>query len=257
MPILEAHGNKLEYEWVGERTGGKPTLVFLHHGLGCVALWRSFPEKLSEATGCPAFVYSRQGYAGSDPVDWPRSVDWLKVEGRERLPQVLAAAGIDDLILVGHSDGASISLVYGAEVKIGLRGIIVEAPHLFVEEVNIDEISATREAFMTTDLRDRLKKYQGDNIDSAFYGWAESWLQPGFRAFSIEENIPRIEAPVLAIRGAKDKYGSSAQIERLTALAHCPLQTVRPNCGHAPHEEAETETLEVMASFIKPLLDRA
>jgi len=257
MPILEAHGNQLEFGWYGERTPGRPTLVFMHHGLGSVEQWRDFPLKLSEATGCPAFAYSRVGYAGSDSAQWPWPVDIFKTDGRERLPKVLAAAGIDDLILVGHSDGASISLVYGADVRTGLRGIIVEAPHLFAQTDNIEEINRTRENYASGDLRERLKKFHGENVDSAFYGWAETWIQPAFQAFSIEDLIPRIEVPVLAIRGVEDAYCTSKQIDQLSALAQCSLQVAAPDCGHDPHQEMEAEMLDLMTGFIRPLLDPA
>ncbi|MDH3234574.1 MAG: alpha/beta hydrolase [Alphaproteobacteria bacterium] len=273
MAMLHAHGCELEYEWVGERVPGRPTLVFLHQGLGSVELWRGFPAKLAEATGCPAFVYSREGHAGSDTCSWPRPIDFMQIEGRDRLPQVLAAAGIDDLILVGHSDGGTIALVYAAEVKTGLRGVIAEAPHVFAEPVTLDQVRRTRAAYETgatdgTDgtenetsnetggtpgLRDALKRYHGANVDSAFYGWAASWLQPGFETFSIEDMIPNIEVPVLAILGSQDDYGTTAQLDRLRERARCPLEISSPECGHAPHEELEPEMLALMADFVARL----
>ncbi len=257
---LTAHGCNIEYRWIGAPTpsepeAGKPTLVFLHHGLGCVALWRDYPKHLSEATGCPAFLYSREGHGGSDPVEWPRPLDFLKIDGRERLPQVLAAAGIDDFILVGHSEGASISLFYGATVKAGARGIIVMAPHLFVEQSNLDEIKNMQEAYANANLRKGLERYHGANVDSAFHGWAESWLQPGFDKFSIEAEIPDIEVPVLAIRGNNDVYGSNAQTDRLAELATCPVEIVLLDAGHMPHEEATGETLTKMTAFIRGLIE--
>ena len=234
MAMLQAHGCELEYEWIGERVPGRPTLVFLHQGFGSVALWRGFPAKLAKATGCPAFVYSREGHARSNTCTWPRPLDYMQIEGRSRLPQVLAAAGIDDLVLIGHSEGATIALVYAAEIKTGLRGVIAEAPHVIAEPGTLDQIRRTRAAYETgatdgtdetengakseTDyetggtpgLRDALKRYHGQNVDSAFYGWAASWLQPGFENFSIEEMIPNIEVPVLAILAMVEAVGRSA-----------------------------------------------
>ncbi|HUT49678.1 MAG TPA: alpha/beta fold hydrolase [Alphaproteobacteria bacterium] len=273
MAMLQAHGCELEYEWVGERMPGRPTLVFLHQGLGSVALWRGFPAKLAAATGCQAFVYSREGHAGSDTCTWPRPLDFMQIEGRDRLPQVLAAAGIDEFILIGHSDGGTIALVYAAEVKTGLRGVIAEAPHVFAERATLDQIRHTRATYETdatdgTDetanepknetgeipgLRAKLKRYHGRNVDSAFYGWAASWLQPGFENFSIEEMIPSIEVPVLAILGSRDEYGTMAQLDRLQKRARCPLEISSPDCGHTPHEEREQETLALMADFVARL----
>jgi pimeloyl-ACP methyl ester carboxylesterase len=253
MPTLQAHGCTVEFKRVGAPAPGRPTLVFLHHGLGCVALWRQFPERLAEATGCPAFVYSQLGHGGSQAAAWPQPIDYLEVEGRDRLPQVLAAAGIDDFILIGHSGGGTMALVYGAEVKTGLRGIIAEAPHVFAEGTTIAQIKRVRAEYPASDLRDRLKRFHGDNVDCAFHGWAETWLQPGFETFSIEKSIGKIEVPVLAILGRQDEYGTQAQLELIVERARCPLETVAPNCGHAPHEEIEQDMLELMARFVQRL----
>lgn len=253
MPMLQAHGCRIEYEWVGERTPGRPTLVFLHQGLGCVGLWRDFPAKLSQATGCPGFMYSREGYGGSSTSTWPRSRDFMQIEGRDRLPLILEAAGIDDFILIGHSDGGTVALVYAAEVGTGMRGLIVEAFHVFVEDVTLAGIRQAREAYEKGDLREKLQRYHGDNVDSAFYSWAASWLQPGMEAFSIEEMIPKIDAPMLAILGTQDDYGTTAQLDCLAKRARCPLELLSPECGHAPHEEMEPEMLALMSDFVARL----
>jgi len=257
MAILQAHGCDIEYEWVGERVAGRPTLVFVHQGLGSVGLWRDFPARLAAATGCPAFLYSREGYGGSSTCAWPRPRDFMQIEGRDRLPEVLAAAGIDDFILLGHSDGGTIALVYAAEVRTGLRGLIVEAFHVFVEAVTLDGIRRARESYEQGDLREKLERHHGTNVDSAFYGWAASWLQPGMDAFSIADMLPRIEAPVLGILGTRDDYGTTAQLDSLAEGVRAPLELASPDCGHSPHEELEAEMLALMAGFVARLQEPA
>jgi len=250
MPMLEAHGCRLEYEWFGERVSGRPALVFLHQGLGSIAQWRDFPAKLAAATGCPAFVYNREGHGGSDSCDWPRPFDFMEIEGRDRLPEVLEVAGIDDFVLIGHSDGGTIALVYAAEVGTGMRGVIVEGFHVFAEEVTRAGIRRAQEDFKTGSLREKLARYHGANVDCAFHGWAETWLLPAMTDYTIAPLIPKIEAPILAILGTQDPYGTIGQIDCLPDLARAPLEISKPDCGHAPHEEAESEMLELMGDFV-------
>jgi pimeloyl-ACP methyl ester carboxylesterase len=228
----------------------KPTLVFLHHGLGCVSTWRKFPERLSAETGCPAFAYSRLSYGKSEPEDPPRPVAYQADQGKDVLPKILEAAGIDDFILIGHSDGGSSSLVYAGSVKKGLRGAIVEAAHVFCEPTHQSAIAETRKTFETTDLREKLARHHGENIDRAFYNWSDQWLTPEFLDWSIADYIPAIECPVLAIRGKHDVYGTRAQMETLKELATCPLETLEPDCGHEPHGEIADEMIDVMARFV-------
>ena len=195
---IEVLGQRLECAWLGPKPSndpdGPPTLVFLHEGLGCVALWRDFPEQLVAATGLSGFVYSRQGYGGSEPCELPRPITYMHDEGLQVLPALLAAAGIKRAILVGHSDGASIALIYaGGTPSPGLLGIILEAPHVFMEDCNTDAIAQVREAYVKTDLRARLGKYHGDNVDCAFRGWSEPWLGEGFATWNLEEYLPNID----------------------------------------------------------------
>jgi len=257
MPMLQAHGCRIEYEWIGAPVPGRPTLVFLHQGLGSIAQWRDFPAKLSQATGCPAFVYNREGHGGSDSCAWPRPPDFMEIEARDRLPEILEVAGIDDFVLVGHSDGGTISLVYAAEVKTGMRGVIVEGFHVFAEEIVRDAIRQAQEAYVNGDLRRKLARYQGSNVDCAFHGWAETWLQPEMRDYTIAPLIPKIEAPILAILGTQDAAGTMAQIDCLPDLARAPLELSKPDCGHAPHEEVEPEMLALMAGFVARLQEPA
>ncbi len=258
MALLEVNGVGLETARFGDAHPRRPTLVFLHHGLGCVTLWRDFPERLAAATGCPAFVYSRRGHGGSDPLPPAirRPIDYIQKEALEGLPQVLAAAAIDDMILVGHSDGASMSLVYAASGAHGVRGVIVEAAHMNCETATRDAIVEARKDFEHGDLRERLERHHGDNVDGAFHGWCDGWLQPGFEDWNIEDHVANVTCPVLAIRGRHDVYGSGHQLDRLRELARCPLTSLSPDCGHDPHIELADEMLVVMGDFIADLVAR-
>jgi len=254
MPQIDILGDRLDYRMIEGSNPSQPTLVFVHHGLGSVELWRDFPDRLASALDCPAMIYSRIGYGKSGPCTWPRPVSFLEDQGLTTLPALLKTLSIDDAVLVGHSEGATISLVHAGNNGAGIRGVVAEAPHLFTEQAHIDAIGATKKAFETTDLKASLQRYHGDNIDCAFYGWAETWLQPGFRTWSIEKHIPPISCPVLGVRGADDEYGTHAQLERLIALSTGPLETQIVAGGHAPHEEDPDKMVEMFARFIQPLL---
>lgn len=250
--FLHAGGRRLEYVWHGPPPGEAPTLVFLHEGLGCVSLWRDFPARLAEATGCGALVYSRAGYGRSDPVPLPRPVRFMHDEGLRVLPEVLDAAGVRDAILVGHSDGASIALVHaGSGAADRVRALVLEAPHVFVEDVSVASIAAIGEAYRDTDLRARLARHHGGNVDCAFHGWNGVWLDPEFRAWNIEDCLPRVAVPVLVVQGEADEYGTVAQVEAIRRQAAGPVETViLPGVGHSPHRDAPDATLEAMARFV-------
>jgi pimeloyl-ACP methyl ester carboxylesterase len=244
LGVIEIRGIKLESEWHGPRSG--PVLVFLHEGLGSVGLWRGFPEKLSEATGLGAFVYSRAGYGKSDAVPLPRPVRYMHDEA-ELLPEVLRAAGVTDPILVGHSDGASIAILYQGPA----RALVLEAPHVFTEESGLRSIETAREAYLHGGLRDRLARWHQE-VDSAFWGWNGPWLNPEFRKWNIEDSLPRIRAPILVVQGENDEYGTEKQIDAIRAGAGGPVEAVLlPGCGHSPHRDKPEETLRAMSEFLR------
>jgi len=249
MPFLTAGGHRLEYE----RIGGAPdraTLILLHEGLGSIALWRDFPAKLAQATGCPAVVYSRCGYGGSDALAHARGVDYMHREALDTLPELRARLGLDDAILVGHSDGASIALIHAGSGRWPVRAVVLEAPHVFVEDVSITSIAAARAAYETTDLRQRLARYHAD-VDSAFRGWNDIWLDPNFRTWTIEDALPGVRCPVLAIQGADDEYGTLAQLDAIErGVAGRFERLVLPQCKHSPHRDQEEAVLAAMAAFI-------
>ena len=245
---------RLEARWIGPPPQVAPTLVFLHEGLGSLSLWRDFPDRLARETGCGALVYSRAGYGKSDPVPLPRPVRFLHDEA-EVLGRVLARAGVRHAgtILVGHSDGASIALIH-AGLHAGLRGLILEAPHVFTEPHGLASIAKMGEAYRTTDLRERLARHHGANVDVAFRGWNDVWLDPGFRPWNIEEFLPKIEAPILILQGKDDEYGTWRQVEAIERQSGGPVEALAiPGCGHSPHQEQPEVALAAMAEFIRRL----
>ena len=253
MQHLTAAGHRLEYYWTAEHDGEGPALVFLHEGLGSAELWRDFPARLTAETGLPALVYSRYGYGGSDVLEGPCGVDYMHTEALEALPVFRDALDLDDVILVGHSDGASIALIHAAQHPV--RGLILEAPHLFVEDETIAGIEDAKTAYETTDLSERIARRHIDG-EATFRGWNDIWFSPAFRDWNIEEYLPAITCPSLVIQGVDDEYGTEAQPAALGQQSSGPVDAVMvPDCGHAPHRDATEGVLDVMADFAVALAD--
>jgi pimeloyl-ACP methyl ester carboxylesterase len=253
--FVTAAGLRLETRWIGPRPEAAPTLVFLHEGLGSVSMWRDFPDKLAERTGCGALIYSRAGYGKSDPAPLPKPVRFMHDEA-EVLREVLTQAKIRDCILVGHSDGASIALIYaGSQPAAGLRGLILEAPHVFTEPHGLASIAKIGEVYRSSDLRDRLARHHGTNVDIAFRGWNDVWLHPEFRAWNIEEYLLQIMVPILILQGEDDEYGTWKQVEAIERQAGGSVEAVGlADCGHSPHREQPEQTLQAMSEFIGRLV---
>jgi pimeloyl-ACP methyl ester carboxylesterase len=246
---------RLEVAWVGAGPG--PVLVFLHEGLGCAALWKELPAQLCARLGCRAVVYSRAGYGGSSPVP-PRGrpVTYLRREGELGLPALLDRLGVAQAVLVGHSDGASIALCYAMTEAAPdrLRGVVALAPHTFVEALTLRSIEQAREAYLTGELRRRLQRYHGDNVDGAFWGWNGMWLDPAFAAWSVVEELPRVTVPLLAIQGRDDEYGTLRQLEVLQERCAGPVAPlVLDHCGHSPQRDQAQATTEAIAEFVAAL----
>ena len=256
MHFFNAGGHRLEYRWISPR--GRPgeehpVLVLLHEGLGSTALWKSFPDQLSEATGCSVLVYSRYGYGKSDRLTEPRAVHYMHREALETLPEVLQALSIRDPVLIGHSDGASIALIHAGSGRSSVRGLVLMAPHVFVEDITVASIAQAKVTFETTDLSVKLGRYH-DDASAAFRGWNDIWLHPDFRAWNIEEYLPAVTAPVLLIQGEDDQYGTLAQIEAITRQVKGPVETVvLPECAHSPHVDQNEATLKAIARFVGQL----
>jgi pimeloyl-ACP methyl ester carboxylesterase len=253
---IRAGGRRLECAWHGPGPEAAPTLVFLHEGLGSASTWRGFPARLAAATGCGALVYSRAGHGGSDPVPLPRPLRFMHDEAQESLPEVLRAAGIREAVLVGHSDGASIALIHaGTAATPGLRGLALEAPHVFVEDVSVRSIEAAAERYRSGDLRPALARHHGANVEVAFWGWNRAWLDPGFRNWNLQGELPGIRVPVLLIQGQEDEYGTLRQLDAIEKGCAGPVQRlVLERCGHAPHRDQPERTLEAMAAFVRGIL---
>jgi len=226
---------KLETRWIGPPPEAAPTIVFLHEGLGCVSLWRDFPDHVAEATGCGALVYSRRGYGKSEPLPGPWPLTFMHEEA-ELLPSLLAQFGITNPILYGHSDGGSIAILYAGPV----RARILEAPHVFVEPLCIESI---RKVSQNARLRERLARYlQPETFDA----WCDVWLRPEFAQWNIEEALPRITEPVLVIQGTDDEYGTLKQVEAIKAAETLIL----PGCGHSPHSEKPNDVFDAIKRFL-------
>jgi pimeloyl-ACP methyl ester carboxylesterase len=248
-------GGRLEAIWIGPAPDAAPTLIFLHEGLGCVALWRDIPARLVKMTGCGALVYSRRGYGGSAPCALPRPIEFMHHEGQGVLPQVIAQCGIRDHILIGHSDGGSIALINaGDRPAPGLAGVVTLAAHVFCEEITRRSIQEARRRYLTDDLKLRLAVYHGANTECAFWGWNDVWLHPDFGRWNIEEFLPGIRVPVLAIQGLDDPYGSMAQVRSIRGAIRSRVDVEAvADCGHAPHLEQSDIVLPGIRDFVQRL----
>ncbi len=249
MPFTEAASRRIEYERIDVGQTGRPTLVLLHEGLGSVAMWRDFPGRLAHATGCNALVYSRYGYGNSDPLREDRPVRYMHDEALIVLPELLDRLGIDRPILVGHSDGGSIALIHAGAGKHPLAGVVTLAAHVLVEDVSVASIAAAKIAYESTDLRAKLARYHAD-VDSAFWGWNRIWLHRDFRAWNIEEFLPRITCPVLAMQGDDDEYGTMEQMRRIGAQVRDVELLSLEDCRHSPHRDQPEAVLEAITRFV-------
>ena len=252
--FITACGRRLEYAWWGgPPASGGTALVFLHEGLGCVDMWRGVPETLARLTGLPAFAYSRAGYGRSDGITLPRGADYHAPEAYDVLPAVLDAAGIGAAVMIGHSDGGTIALMAaGRDPRI--RGVVTMAAHVFNEDVTIQGIREARKAWRETDLRDRLRRHHGDNVDGAFLGWNDTWLADDFRAWNVESCLPAVTCPVLVVQGVDDQYGTAAQVRAIAAGVAGPArEVILADCGHSPHLEAPDALFPILNEFVAGL----
>ncbi len=252
--FLTVAGRRIEVERIPAAAPGRPPLVLLHEGLGSIALWRDFPEKLARRTGCETIVPSRYGYGNSERLGEKRTVRYMHDEALVALPDLLDKLEIADPVLIGHSDGASIALIYAGDGRWRPRALVLMAPHVFVEDVTVESIAAARDAYRTTDLPTRLGRYHA-HVDATFWGWNDIWLDPAFRAWNIEEVLPRIACPILAIQGADDEYGTLVQLDAIErgATRATVTRRVLPACKHSPHRDQPEATLAAIADFVAKL----
>ena len=252
--FLHVAGGKLEARFI-DGSADKPVMVLLHEGLGSVSLWRDFPDRLAQTTGCPVLAYSRAGYGASSAVTLPRPLTYMHDEAADVLPHVVASLAGRDHVLVGHSDGASIAAIYAGSTPLaGLRALVLLAPHVVVEDISIEGIEAARKAWDTTNLRQRLQRHHGTNVDTAFLGWNDSWLHPDFRKWDITAFLPLITVPVLAVQGRDDDYGTLAQLDMIERASGGPVEKlILDDCGHAPQKDQTAAVLDAIDRFMMEL----
>ena len=249
MPFIDVCARRIEYERIDVAQPGRPCLVFLHEGLGSIAMWRDFPSRVAHATGCNSVVYSRYGYGKSAPLSGLRGVQYMHDEALLALPEFLDKLGIERPILVGHSDGGSIALIHAGGTRRALTGLVLMAPHVMVEDISVTSIAAAKTAFEATDLRAKLARYHAD-VDSAFWGWNQIWLHPDFRQWNIEEYLPRITCPVLAIQGEDDEYGTTEQLRWIGRQVRDVELLCLEDCRHSPHRDQPDAVIESITRFV-------
>lgn len=247
---------RIEHQWLRREDAHAPLLVFLHEGLGSVSMWRDFPAILCKVLGCRGLVYSRPGYGQSTPraseEHW--GCDFMHRQASEVLPALLDALDIDatsdKLWLLGHSDGGSIALLFAAMFPTHLRGCIVLAPHILVEDVSVSSIAQTRTAYLETDLRKKMARHHADP-DSAFWGWNDIWLHPDFRNWRIDRELTTITCPLLAIQGANDEYGTLEQVRGIARIAPQSHVVELADCGHSPHRDQSDRLIKTVQDFFQ------
>ncbi|SEH52838.1 alpha/beta hydrolase [Tardiphaga sp. OK245] len=252
---LTIGASELEYRMIGPQPDVAPTIVLLHEGLGSVALWGDFPDKLQAATGAGVFVYSRAGYGSSTSVTLPRPLDYMHVEALEVLPRLLDVIGFRRGLLAGHSDGGSIATIYAGGIQDHrIRGVSMIAPHFVVEDISVASIADIKRAYEQDDLKAKLARWH-DDVDNAFYGWNGAWLDPQFRDWDISDYLAYVRVPVQILQGADDQYGTMKQIEIAEVECYCPVDVeIIPGAAHSPHREAPEATLRAVADFANRLL---
>lgn len=248
MPFAMIDGRRIEVRMI-PGPAARPTLVFVHEGLGCVELWRDFPDKLARTTGCPTLLYSRFGYGRSDGFAARRDVAFMHREALDVLPELLRQLCIARPILVGHSDGASIALIHASHPASQIVGLVLMAPHVFVESMTVASIARIAESYVTSGLRVRLARYH-NHVDDAFRGWSDIWLSPEFRSWSLAPEVAALNVPTLLIQGENDEYGSLAQLDAFSAALDARVsRVVLPNCGHTPFRDQEAAVITAIAEF--------
>lgn len=245
-------GKRLETLRIEPQQPERPTIVMLHEGLGSIAMWKAFPQQLAARTGCGVVAYSRYGHGSSDRLIGKRTVEFMHHEGEVVLPELLQKLGIPHPILLGHSDGGSIALIFAGKFPEIPRALILEAPHVFVEDLSVASIAQAKVVYQTSDLRRKLARYH-HHVDETFWGWNDIWLDPEFRSWNIESYLPAIRCPILCIQGEQDEYGTIAQLLAIQRRVRRTQILMLPDCKHSPHRDQADATLERMAEFVHEL----
>ena len=253
--LLRIGASELEYRMIGPAPDQAPTIVMLHEGLGSAGLWGDFPDRLQAATGAGVLVYSRAGYGASTAVTLPRPLDYMHVEALEVLPELLDRIGFRRGLLLGHSDGASIAAIYaGGHQDHRVQGVVMIAPHFVVEDSGLAAIAETRTAYESAGLKAKLARWH-DDVDNAFYGWSDAWLDPKFRGWDISEFLAYIRVPVAILQGTDDQYGTIRQIEIAREECYCPVEvTMIPGAGHSPQRDVPGPVVDAIVAFAAAVL---
>lgn len=249
MSFIRVQDHRIEYDFIHASGTDAPVMIFLHEGLGSLSTWKDFPGRVAHATGCNALVYSRYGYGQSDALRAARRVDFMHDEALKALPELLDKLEVQRPILFGHSDGGSIALIHAGGSGRPIAGVIAMAPHVVIEDISIKSIKAAKQTYETTDLKDRLGRYHA-HPDSAFRGWNDIWLDPEFRNWNIEEFLPPIMCPVLAIQGEDDEYGTMQQIDLIARFASDVDLLKLTDCRHSPHLDQPGAVIEAVTRFV-------
>jgi pimeloyl-ACP methyl ester carboxylesterase len=249
MSFIQVRDHRIEYNFVHASNADAPVMIFLHEGIGSLSMWKDFPSRVAHAAGCNALVYSRYGYGQSDALTASRHVDFMHDEALKALPELLDRLEVQRPILFGHSDGGSIALIHAGGSGRPIAGVIAMAPHVVVEDISIRSIKAAKQTYETTDLKDRLGRYHA-HPDSAFWGWNDIWLHPEFRNWNIEEFLPPIMCPILAIQGEDDEYGTMQQIDLIARLASDVDLLKLTDCRHSPHLDQPEAVIEAVTRFV-------
>jgi pimeloyl-ACP methyl ester carboxylesterase len=234
----------------GVEGADKPTIVFLHEGLGCLELWKNFPDLVAAETGHNVMIYERQGHGASSSLDLPRPLDYLEIEAQEYLAQLLKQLKIKRPILIGHSDGATIALIYAALYPVSM--VLTAAAHVLVEDITIEGVGLAAQDYYKNDVCKKLEKYHGTKAHDLFWAWADTWLDPAFKAWNITYFLPEITCPVLLVQGKEDEFATLEQqdliAQRIGALAET---IVLENCAHSPHIQSKSAFLDALCTFIQ------
>jgi pimeloyl-ACP methyl ester carboxylesterase len=245
---------KLAYQLIGKTNTSLPFVIFLHEGLGSIAQWKDFPEKLCQTLGLPGLIYERYGYGYSTPLQEERASNYLDVEGNYFLPKLIEKLNLTnrEIILVGHSDGASIALIYASLFPENVKLVVSMAAHVFNEQISVDSIKKL-EALYNSDsrLKKSFEKYHFDHTDSTFYAFSKTITHPNFKDWNIEHYLTNITAPIIAIQGFEDEYGTALQVESIVTKSQSKYNknVMIPKCGHSPHLQKQTFVLNQITDF--------
>ena len=254
---ISVSGVNLYFEFINKNllSESRPLLVFLHEGLGSTQQWKDFPALLCEKVNCPALLFDREGHGKSQMLKLPRSNDFMQIQAQVVLPELFKKLNLEhfDKILIGHSDGGSIAIIHAASYTENIIGVITEAAHMFIEEITVAGLKDTLRSFETGRLRELLYKYHGENTDTMFHGWSDTWLREEFTNWNIEAYLEKIKVPYLAIQGQNDQYGTTAQLDVVRKFTINSQISLIPDCGHIPHFQAKETVMDLMENFILKL----